>query len=373
MHKENYNRKNNNYRSSNSKKPNHGNYHDGGGEHKMPSVFRNLNKYDSETTNKTESRKPYNRSNNKNYKNNKTRKNNKFNGFSNRIKFKHVDPCGYTKQALRDYLYDNNPSDENIAAMERVFRSKLFDNYHLYEIRVSNENHFNSGYSFIHVGWMAASKEPSTEAVNISIWFTEDAINTIPSNIRDIIYFKSVTLANQLFMSFGKFCRILLDGETYKKQARYLKSWIIDNKPHIFSDVFGNIISGNEENIILINKTVGMGVKIGLGMDTYLMDLFRDKYNLITKIIPFSGIALYENSSEPKTKYSPENLVATINKCNKKGEINYACETRNSDFIRDLIEEGITYENSKHHNVYSTPRAITHSSEDPSFGKNQHD
>lgn len=337
-----------------------------GEHHPSPSIFKNMAKIDNKsqsrpTSRPSNNRKPYNKFN---------KGKPKFAGFANRIKFKHVDPSGYTEQALKDYIYCNEGRESSEVSHEfiRKFRSRLFDNYHLYEIRISNENHFNSGYTFIHIGWMAAAKEPSTEAINLSIWFTANAFDTVPNKVKDIIYFKTITLSTQLFSTFGKYCRICLDQETYAIEKPYLRSCSKDTNPN-FNSVVGEKITSDEDHVILISKNVGIPIKIGHGLDTQFIDEIRNTYDLEIKIIPFVGVALYHPSTNPKVKYDSQNLIATINKCDDSGIIRYACECGDKSIVEEIIDKGINTELSKHHKVYSKPTKIVHAYSQPYFPK----
>lgn len=371
---------NKNYNGNNSKNKNnkHGNYdkhrsYNGKPNreehHATPSIFKNLNKVDDHrsTTNKPNgNRKPYN----KNF--NKKQSKPAFSGFSNRIKFKHVDPNFYTEKALYDYLCNTSNELYPVVTPEiiREFRSRLFDNYHLYQIRVSNENHFNSGYTFIHIGWMAAAKEPTTEAVNISVWFTKDTLDKVPEKNKHLLYFRAIDLATSMFSAIGKYCRICIDSATYAEEKPYLKAWRADNKPNQFNDIFGKTTVSDKEHVILINQTIGKTIKIGVSLDIHFMNTISNVYGLEAKIIPFIGVALYYPSNNPKIKYDSNNLIATINKCDKNGEITYACKSEDIAIVEQIIKAGIDYEISRHHKVYSTPSKIIHSCNEPSFPKN---
>lgn len=284
-----------------------------------------------------------------------------FNGFKNRIRLKRVEPSGpaiitqaalenlydfYMNQPLFDHINfsnDCNPVHEDIIN----FRKNLFDNYHLYKILVSNENHFIPGYSYRMVGWVSCSREYKDDAANIHIWLDRTIVGNEEDKLYNIIFFKTVSLISELFLKLGRPVRVMIPTDIYEKQKRYLnKSWVVD-KSQNFNSIFGNTIYADEVGYTVIrNNVCTIPIKIGGSLDSLLIDNIMSKHAKVTSTKPIfsKGINLFCKGSSLIPGSSQ--LMAQIDKCDKNNEIHYRCLSEDQPEVENIIKESLEFESA---------------------------
>ena len=288
-------------------------------------------------------------------------------GFKSIIKLKKVDTRAYGESALESYLH-RSPTDDELT----TFRENILGNYHLYEILVSADNHFTSGYSYRHVGWVAISKEEpcvTGNAVNATIWFNPDFMYT-SDRTRDIVYVNTAKLVQQTMTSTNHPVRIIVGTDYYKNNYKaFGPIWRIDARSDVFKDILGDetkmVINKPEDAkfvtpnditsdvTILIASNTGISCNIGNGIDLGLKDYIMTEYNLSVKFVPYKGIKLYTDSGD---------IVAVIDKCNSQHAINATVFTSTgikTEVIESIINYGIDIENKTHKNQYDKTDEIT--------------
>ena len=290
-------------------------------------------------------KKPYNNNNsNSNYDNKRRSTNfkgsNNVTTFKNTVRFSHADPTTFAERAVADYYAD---IDEQFnPEYVTKFRSQLLDNYHLYKISVSDNNHFTSGHSIRFVGWMAATKEDPAEngAINVSIWMSPEV--EMSRKAINIVYFNAIKLAGELFCAFGRACRICMDYDFYKANQKYFPDgWVIDAKNRKFNNVFGNL--EDEKTTILIDTNIGKTVNIGSGVNVSFTNIISDKFdNCSVKLTPI-GAKIFDSEGL---------LIATVRKCNKKKEMFVYCAEEHWDTVEEIVRECIEIENADHKHPY---------------------
>lgn len=277
-----------------------------------------------------------------------------FKGFASRCGLRHKDPCGYAIKALEAY-YGAPITKEQ----ELLFRKKLYDGYHLYQVVVSVENHFTSGYSFKTVGWIAATKTRTQPTLNISFWFVPDVVEGLPDFTKDLLRFSAYNLAKQLFSAHGMSMRICVDKEFYDRQGKFLSkmSWTHDEDQR-FINVFGqeqNVgvkqLDLDRNNIVLVNHSVGNSIKIGLGLERRLLNKILGSFGFKMIIRPLEGFDLLDNDGK---------RLVSVDKCNKEKEIHYRKfdETLSDNVIEDIIHFGINYEQCDHKIPYDGDKIV---------------
>ena len=302
-------------------------------------------------------------------------------GFKNRIKIKRVEPSGYTNAFIKDYMRSlSDDIDTEVTPIEVdnkdviSFRRHLYNGYHLYRILISVDNHFVSGYTYRAFGWVVAhTASHNREAVNMTIVLDKSLTNGDKSNLNNIIFFKTMAIASEIFMKSGKIVRIMIPKDKYENQKKYLnKNWVVDNDQS-FTDVFGNEKTNDQqesEYVVIKNMACTAGIKIGSQADAGLLKYLKDRYDSISGILPIADpdnsglstkVAILKNApgllSERENNKTLTILLAVIKKCTNN-EIHYNCNEADKGKVEDVIKNAIFYENSFYKHPYDNPANI---------------
>lgn len=302
-------------------------------------------------------------------------------GFKNRMKIRRVEPSGYTNAFIKDYL--NSLSDDVDTEINPIeidnkdvinFRRHLYNGYHLYRILISVDNHFVSGYTYRAFGWVVAhTASHNRDAVNMTIVLDKSLTNGDKSSLNNIIFFKTMAIASEIFMKSGKIVRLMVPKDKYDNQKKYLnKNWIVDNDQS-FTDVFGNEKVNNQQEsefVVIKNTVCTAGIKIGSQADAGLLKYLKDRYDSVSGILPITDPNSSELSttvailkSAPGLLHERENnktltiLLAVVKKCTNK-EIHYSCNDADKSKVEDIIKNAIFYENSFYKHPYDDPTTI---------------
>lgn len=315
-------------------------------------------------------KKNYGKSNN-NYHKKSNYDTNKFNGHQNRLKLRKVEPATYAAEVLSILKTDLTQDEID------YFRRSICGNHHLYQILISNENHFVSGYSYNVIGWAYATNIYKSDAVNLHIMINPDFLTKMGSNsdrIFSIIKFKTLSLLSTILLNSGKPVRFLLSNEEYNTQSKYLpKSWVVDkdqkwqalcDNQYVDASTV-NIGTTNGNCIVIRNNFCNASVKVGHQLDYPLRTELKERFGIsYMKVIPFAGILLYvkpEGSEDDETVKAE--IFASINKCDRNGEIHYYCALDKKDLVEDIVIFGINYECKDHKYPYNKDIKIIYDGE----------
>lgn len=284
--------------------------------------------------------------------------------FKNRIKLRRIDPQGNTDAFLKDlYSYlgydpiaDHIGIDGDSPTHEVMinFRKHLFNGYHLYKILVSVENHFTSGYTYRDYGWVVGHSERGKDAMNMTIILDKTLVGDTDCDLHNIIFFKALALASELFTKSGKIIRVMIKKDIYDKQKKYMsKAWNVDDD-QTFTSLLGSVINlkDNELNyVVLKNSSYGLPIKVGTKIDLPLLEYLqiRSEKLLAINSRAFAGIDLYTKNP---SVIGGHRLFASISKCDKSKEIHFRCSDNDVSDVENIIKDGIFYENSFYKHVY---------------------
>ncbi len=294
-----------------------------------------------------------------------------YEGFKNRIKLKRVDPSGYTEEFLEDFYeyFKDSPFakyfhiEEDFPNRREVinFRKHLLNGYHIYKILVSAENHFIGGYTYRHMGWVVGhSEQHSKDIMNMTLILDKSLVGDVDSNLHNIIFFKAMVLASELFMKSGKIIRTTIRKDIYDSQKKYLsKAWVVD-EDQTFTGPLGDTFNFKEDSnlnyVVLKNSSYSIPLKVGNKIDLALLDYLQitgncDKLSAINPI-PSVGVELYAKIPSTISGEDGHRIFASITKCNKEREIHFRCSENDADEVENLIKIGICFENSFYKHTY---------------------
>ena len=291
---------------------------------------RGKSDFNKKSNNSSNGHKPYKKSNN-NHPRPK--------GFMSNVTLNHLDVSYYSKVIFDTYL--DGTHEEYVD-----FRSKILDNYHVYEIVSTVNNHFASGYDTARIAYLVAERPSKKDrrTVRLSIFPADEIEKNADPNGAAFVLFNGIIQAKNLFSCLGYKVSFLLSREFYNKTSGLYKKnkFVEDVEPddNKFIDILGSVYSSSAY-VRLCSKSAGINIA---SIDHFFIKSFVNgvKQDIELEFIPTSDGALVRVTGAEKAS-------AKINKTrNIDNNRTLVIERYNTDIPDDILKElandGLTFE-----------------------------